>query len=142
MQPRPSRVMGRLDAVFWQFCNLGELRLQQCAHCGRVLWPPAPVCDTCLTEDLVWSRMSGRGTVKAHCIFERQYYPELPSPWPVILVELPEGPWFVSNPRGVRLEDLWSGLEMQVAFIDCVDGHGPFRLPVFEPVHESDRSAP
>lgn len=141
MQPRPPRVMGPLDAVFWGFCGRGELRLQQCADCGRVLWPPAPVCDTCLGEHLVWTQMSGRGTVKTYCIFERQYYPELATPWPVLLVELAEGPWFVSNPRDVPLEDLRPGLEVHVAFEDCQDDHGPFRLPVFELLHESDRSA-
>jgi hypothetical protein len=47
------------------------------------------------------------------------------------MVELEEGPWFVSNPVGIALEELSVGLPVKLAFIDCTDSHGDYALPVF-----------
>src|SRR4051794_7826258 len=97
MAPRrtPPRVMGGLHSVFWEHCDRSELVLQRCDDCQEYLWPPSPICDACLSTRLTWTPLSGRGTVFAHCVFERQYYDECPPPWPVLLVKLEEGPHFV-----------------------------------------------
>jgi len=131
-EKRPPRLLGGCHTTFWEHCARGELRLQRCADCGSYLWPPAPVCDGCLGEELVWTRISGRGRVLTYCTFERAYYPECPPPWVVILVELDEGPWFVSNPRNIAPEQLREGLPVQATLIECEDVHGRFALPVFE----------
>jgi uncharacterized OB-fold protein len=131
-EKRPNRTMGPLDAVFWEYCGRGELRLQTCARCRRIFWPPVPICDTCGTWDLVWERMSGRGKVLSGCTFERAYYPELPVPWDCILVELEEGPLFLSNPSGFTHHEITKDMPVKVAFLDCEDAFGAFRLPVFE----------
>lgn len=67
------------------------------------------------------------------CTFERKYYGDLlPIPWDTILVELQEGPLFISDPKGSRYRDVVPDMPVRVAFIECEDGAGPFRLPVFE----------
>jgi len=132
-EKRPDRTLGPLDAQFWDFCDRGELRLQRCADCTRLFWPPVLVCDTCGTWNLSWERMSGRGKVLSGCsTFERAYYPELPVPWDCILVELEEGPLFLSNPKGFSQLEITRDLRVQVAFIACEDAFGAFHLPVFE----------
>jgi hypothetical protein len=70
--------------------------------------------------------------VVSWCRLEQRYYPEVPVPWDAILVELEEGPLFISNPAGFGVEDIEANMAVRVAFIDCVDDAGPFRLPVFE----------
>ena len=51
--------------------------------------------------------MSGRGTIASWCTFERDYYYGLlPIPWDTILVELEEGPLFISNPQGFTWRDI------------------------------------
>jgi uncharacterized OB-fold protein len=79
-----------------------------------------------------WEQLSGRGTVVSWCTFEKRYYEELPVPWDVILVELAEGPLFVSNPFGFDSSDVAFGLPLHVTFISAEDDAGPFRLPVFQ----------
>jgi hypothetical protein len=64
--------------------------------------------------------------------FEHRYYKELPVPWDSILVELEEGPLFISNPAGFSRADMAAGMPLRVAFLDCEDDFGQFRLPVFE----------
>ena len=130
-QQRPDRVLGGGHTEFWDHCKEGTMRLQQCDDCSSWMWPPAPVCDGCLSSSLTWSPVSGLGTIHAYCVFERSYFTSLPAPWPVILVELEEGPIFVSNPHDIGLEDLSVGLPVKVDFLDCVDRHGDYALPVF-----------
>jgi len=68
------------------------------------------------------------------CAFHYDYYQGLmPLPYDAILVELEEGPLFISNPVGVDFAGLTADAPAQVAFLDCEDSAGPFRLPVFEP---------
>ncbi len=50
-------------AAFWRWCAAGELRVQQCAACGALRFPPRPLCPHCRAFDHDWARLSGRGTV-------------------------------------------------------------------------------
>ncbi len=130
---RPDRVLGPADAAFWRHCGRRELRLQRCGRCARWSWPPVLTCEHCGHPELAWERVSGHGTLLSWCTFERRYYRELPVPWDAILVALDEGPLFISNPTGVERDDLSVGLPMAVEFVNCVDAHGEYLLPVFGP---------
>ena len=131
-EKRPNRTLGNYDNTFWQFCNKGEFRLQRCNKCGKYLWPPSSLCDECLDEDLTWTVLSGKGKIFSYCTFGRSYHTECPAPWHVILVQLEEGPWFISNPKGILESEIARDLPVNVTFIDCEDEHGEFKLPVFE----------
>jgi uncharacterized OB-fold protein len=76
--------------------------------------------------------MSGRGKLVSWCTFERDYYDRLlPMPWETILVELEEGPLFISNPQGFTWRDVTFGMPLRLAFVECEDDVGTFNLPVF-----------
>ncbi len=128
---RPNRTLGPNHDTFWSYCNQAELRLQRCVSCGRIQWPPTPMCNECLSDEFIWDAMSGRGTINTYCTFERPYYAECPPPWEAILVELEEGPLMMSNPSGFSVEGMARGTPVRLAFIDCEDDAGPFKLPVF-----------
>ena len=133
VERRPNRVRGTGHDQFWEFCGQGELRLQRCDACQHLSWPPVAECERCGLSDLTWDAMSGRGTVISSCTFERAYYGDvLTVPYDAILVELQEGPMFLSNPSGFGVEGLEPHTAVQVTFVDCEDDAGPFRLPVFE----------
>ena len=66
------------------------------------------------------------------CTFEKDYYQgAFPMPWTNIMVELAEGPWFISEPSDFGENDLTPGLPVRLAFMRCEDGTGEFNLPVF-----------
>jgi uncharacterized protein len=131
-QKRPDRVLGSGHDEFWRWCNLGELRLQRCANCAKISWPVVKACEHCGDARLVWERMSGRGKVASWCSFERDYYSGvLPIPWETILVELEEGVLFISNPTDFTWKDISLNMPVNLAFVDCEDSAGPFKLPVF-----------
>ena len=49
------------------------------------------------------------------------------------MVELDEGPLFVTQPHELEADGLRDGLEMEVDWLDGEDGHGEYQLPVFRP---------
>jgi uncharacterized protein len=131
---RPNRITGPSHDKFWEYCGAGELRIQRCDACRHLSWPPTEACEKCGRAELTWEAMSGRGTLVSWCTFERRYYPELDVPWDTILVELEEGPLFISNPSGFSNIEGTKSTRVRATFIDCEDDTGDFRLPVFEKV--------
>jgi uncharacterized protein len=129
---RPDRVTGEPHDRFWQYTADGELRLQRCQACSHVSWPPVEACEICGDTRLQWAPMSGRGRVVSWCGFVQSYYKELSPPYDCILVQLDEGPLFISNPHGFGYDDIGADMPVQVAFVDAEDGAGAYRLPVFE----------
>ena len=118
---------------FWTFTEQQELRLQRCGECGRFRWPPGPVCDQCLSEDYAWEEVSGRGALLSWVIYRRGYFPEYPAPHTVLMVELDEGPLFVTQPVDIETHGLRDGLAMELSWLDGEDQFGAYQLPVFGP---------
>ena len=118
---------------FWTFTEQQELRLQRCGECGRFRWPPGPVCDQCLSEDYAWEEVSGRGRLLSWVIYRRRYFPEYPAPHTVLMVELDEGPLFVTQPIDIETHALRDGLAMELGWVDGEDSFGAYQLPVFSP---------
>lgn len=132
VQTRPDRRLGPGHDAFWAWCNQGELRLQRCKDCGGLSWPVVAGCEHCGGNELAWEQMSGLGKVVSWCSFEHDYYRGmLPVPYETILVELAEGPLFISNSADFGWEDITFDMPVKLAFLDCEDSAGLFRLPVF-----------
>ena len=130
---RPPRAMDPYAAQFWHFTLDKELRLQACSDCGKYRWPPGPTCGVCLSEDFNWAPVSGRGRLISWTTFHREYFPEYPPPHTVIVVELDEGPLFVSTPAHSEVAELAEGMLLQLAWLPAEDPLGAYNLPVFRP---------
>jgi uncharacterized OB-fold protein len=113
---RPAPIIKLFDGPMWDFINKGELRLQRCTGCGTLRYPPAGCCYKCLSDQYEWSPVSGRGKVKSWTVFYRQYYPELPPPVPVVLVEIEEGPIVVANLVDTDISALRLDLPVELTF--------------------------
>ncbi|MEY2926774.1 MAG: hypothetical protein RL367_1251, partial [Pseudomonadota bacterium] len=128
-----DRTMGPGHDQFWDWCAKAELRLQRCTGCHGFAWPVVDACEHCGGTAFEWTRMTGTGRLVSWCSFERDYYSGLlPIPWDTILVELDEGPLFISNPHGFGWRDCQAGMAVRVVFVDAEDGAGRFVLPEFE----------
>ena len=130
---RPVRVMDPYAEEFWSYTQEKELRLQRCAECSEWRWPAAAVCPACLSEEYQWAQVSGTGKLLTWVTFERQYFPEYPPPHTAVMVELDEGPLFISTPVDVQDEALSDGMPMVLDWADAEDRHGEYNLPVFRP---------
>ncbi|CAM5669792.1 OB-fold domain-containing protein OS=Streptomyces alboniger OX=132473 GN=CP975_15105 PE=4 SV=1 [Streptomyces alboniger] len=128
---RPT--MDEDGAPFWEYAARGELRIQACAACGELRWPPRPCCPHCRSFDGEWRAMSGRGRIWSYVF---PHPPLLPAyaaqaPYNAVVVELAEAPRvrlvgnLVAAPGApldsVAPERLRIGVKVQVVFAD-VDG--------------------
>jgi uncharacterized OB-fold protein len=82
------------SAGFWEGTAAGELRIQRCSNCGRLRFPPRPMCPYCNALDHSWDAMSGRGHIWSFVV---PHPPLLPAfmevaPYNVVVVELDEDP--------------------------------------------------
>lgn len=81
-------------APFWEYAAQGELRVQACAPCGELRFPPRPCCPHCRSFDSEWRRMSGRGRIWSYVV---PHPPLLPAyaaqaPYNAVVVELLDAP--------------------------------------------------
>ncbi|MFI1969595.1 Zn-ribbon domain-containing OB-fold protein [Streptomyces cinnamoneus] len=109
---------------FWTYAARGELRIQSCADCGGLRFPPRPCCPRCQSFATEWRLMSGRGHIWSYV---RPHPPLLPgyaeqAPYNVVLVQLADAP-------GIRL--VGNPVSAPDAALDSVD---PALLRVGAPV--------
>lgn len=103
---------------FWQAAQQGKLMLQQCGECGHIRYPINHVCPRCLSEQLDWVALSGRGTVYSSIVFHQVYHQAfaLDVPYNVSLIQLEEGPRMFSNVVGIPPSDVKVGDAVTVTF--------------------------
>lgn len=51
------------DSAFWDAARAGRLVVQSCADCGKVRFPPRPMCPHCRSERPHWISDSGAATI-------------------------------------------------------------------------------
>jgi uncharacterized OB-fold protein len=129
---------GEDEAPFWQGVERGELRVQCCARCSRLRFPPRPFCPHCQSPDSVWQPLSGRGTLWSYVIAHPPLvapFAEL-APYNVIVAALEEDPHLrmvgnlVAQPQGainqIKPEQIRIGARIKAVFSE---GPGGLRLP-------------
>ena len=122
-----------LTKPFWDGAREHRLVIQRCAACGHRQHPPEPVCAACLSFDLDFDPVSGRGTVYTHSVAMQVFHPWFADklPYVVAVVQLDEQPGLrlVSNVVDCDPLSVDVGDRVEVAFRP----HGSFVLPVFRP---------
>lgn len=131
MYEKPLPVLEPLSRPFWEHARRGQLVVQACGSCGHLHMPPTCVCPQCLGKELVWKQVSGRGKLVSWVVFHRAYWPAFKSelPYNVCLVQLDEGPLFVSNLIDADAAALEVGKSVTVTFDRVTD---EVTLPKFE----------
>ncbi|ACU77575.1 protein of unknown function DUF35 [Catenulispora acidiphila DSM 44928] len=111
-------------APYFAYAAKGELRMQACANCGEVLFPPRPMCPRCQGMEFAWKLMSGRGHVWSFAVPRPPLLPDYAAlaPYPVVVVELEED-------RRLRL--VGNLVAAEDADIDSVD---PATIEIGQPV--------
>ncbi|MDJ0460708.1 OB-fold domain-containing protein [Streptomyces sp. H27-C3] len=121
-------------APFWEYAARGELRVQACASCDKLRFPPRPCCPHCRSFDSEWRLMSGKGRIWSYVL---PHPPLLPAyaaqaPYNAVVVELTDAPRIrlvgnVVSAPGAALDSvdparLRIGARVQVTFTDPGDG--------------------
>lgn len=129
--PAPVPEPDGLSAPYWEGTRRGELLVQRCKACDTWQWGPEWICHRCLSFDLGWRRVAGRGRIYS---WERAWHPVHPAlkdrgPYVVVLVELPEAGnvRMIGNLLGDPLEPVVIGTPVEAVF-EPHDEPRPFTL--------------
>lgn len=124
-------MIGPLEEPFWHGGATGRLLIFRCAACGFWLHPPGPVCRRCLSPDVGPQAVSGRGRVRTFTVNHQPWFPSLPVPYVVAIVELEEqdGLQFLTRLVDCEVGAVEAGLAVEVKF----EAHGHVWLPLFGP---------
>lgn len=123
---------------FWEGTLAEELRVQVCGACGNRQFPGSACCTACLSQDLSWQAVSGRGEVFAFTIVRHAFHPTFADqiPYALVDVRLDEGPVVTSVLTDVDVSAVAIGMPVRVLFDEQTEDafHVPLRLPKFKPV--------
>ena len=128
---RPAPKVTPLSAPFWEHANRRILATPQCTACGTRHFPPGPNCPACLSTDLDWVPVSGRGKLVSWVVFHQVYWDDVREDMPYLAatVDLDEGIRLITNLTGPAAEAPAYGMPLQVTFLETLSGQ---LLPVFE----------
>lgn len=116
----------RWTEPFWQAARERRLTVARCASCGRFRMPPTPFCPHCLSQELEWPTLCGRGTIYSFTIVARAIFPEMEAciPYVPALVELPDadGVRLITNIVDVPVDHIAIGAEVEAVWDERRDG--------------------
>jgi len=61
--PAPVPEADGLDTPYWEATRRGELVIQRCGKCRAWQWGPEWICHACLSFEMGWERVEGRGVM-------------------------------------------------------------------------------
>jgi len=120
---KPLPAISSLNKPYWEGLRRRELRLQKCDACGKVWYPPSPLCSGCWSRKFSWTRLCGRGRVNSWVVFHQSYYRGYDNelPYNVAEVELEEGPRLLTNLMQVGYAEIRAGMAVEIVFDDVTD---------------------
>lgn len=132
-KPRPPLpIITPESAPFWRSADERCLRLQRCDDCAKFFYPPSTFCPKCWSTSLSWGPIAGTGTVFSFVVYRRLWHRAFSDlmPYAVAVIELSEGPRFVSRLTNVDVETIVCGMPVRITYEEVTDG---VTLPLFEP---------
>ena len=131
MTERPLPAITPETRHFWEGTRSGELRLQKCASCNHVYFPPRPFCPRCASGEVNVIAASGRAALYSYVIHHRPA-PGFVPPYSIAVVQLEEGPRMMANIVEVEQtpEALQLDMPLEVVFQRMND---EICLPLFRP---------
>jgi uncharacterized OB-fold protein len=112
--PKPTET----SRPFWDAAKRHELQLQQCGGCKAFIYYPRDRCPHCLSEQLEWRPVSGKGKVYSYTTVRRASTRSFSDqPYVLAIVELDEGVRLTTNVEAPP-ESIKIGMPVMVFFDD------------------------
>lgn len=121
---KPLPEMDPEEKPFWENLKAHEMKIQHCSDCESWFFPPRAICPHCLSENYVWTPVSGRGEVYAVTTFHLSFHPGYTKddlPYNVSIIKLEEGMRMVSNVVGCPVDQVKIGMPVEVIYDDVTD---------------------
>ena len=112
---KPMPVTTAISQPFWDGLKQGKILLQQCNQCEGWTFYPRMHCSHCLSRDVEFREVSGRGSLYTFTVARIPTLPEFagPEPQKMAVVELDEGVRVNTTIVGVKDDDLEVGMRVK-----------------------------
>jgi acetyl-CoA acetyltransferase/uncharacterized OB-fold protein len=133
---RPLPELTPANHWFWTSGADGQLRVQQCSSCGKLVHPPVPICPVCRSREAAPTIISGQATVVGVTVNSQGWLPGFDPPYVIAVVALEEdaGVRLTTNLVDCGPEDARIGQRVEVRFEQQED----VWIPLFAPTGELD----
>jgi uncharacterized protein len=134
IRDKPVPEPDALTWFYWEGTQAGQLLIQRCESCGHFQHPPDVVCPRCLSQSLVPTPVSGRGTIYAFTVarqaFDSAYVDDIPYVLGLVELEEQASLRILTNIVDANPDQLTSQLPVEVTF----EERQGFKLPQFRVV--------
>jgi uncharacterized OB-fold protein len=119
-KPLPRPLSPELTRPFWEAIKRHELMIPRCKTCGHVFFYPRSECPRCLSNNVEWMHVSGRGRLHTYTVVYQPANAAFRDDTPYIyaVVQLDEGPRMVSNIVQCNLDDVRVDMPLEAIFDD------------------------
>lgn len=120
---KPLPAIDQWTKPFWDSCKQHRLVMQRCNASGKFWFPPGPVSPITRGTDWSWTELCGRGRVASWVVMHQRYFAGFADdlPYNIVLVELEEGPFLISNMQDLKDRDITVGMPVKVVFDDVTN---------------------
>jgi uncharacterized OB-fold protein len=131
----PTPRLTEWNHPYFKAAEAGRLVLQRCNKCRKLNYYPRIACANCLSTELKWEEVEGRGTVYSFSIVWRPQHPSFEPYLPIIMVavELTCGILMIASLVDSEAAAVEIGMPVEVCFGALGDG------PVLPRFREPDR---
>jgi uncharacterized OB-fold protein len=116
--PKPIPEITAAMRPFFDAAREHRLVVLRCCSCGTLRFPARELCNSCLSREVEWVPVCGRGTIFSYSVMHQVYHPGFANevPYAVAVVELAEGVRMTTNIVDCPLTDLRIGMPVEVVF--------------------------
>jgi hypothetical protein len=132
-----KKPLPRIDAEskpFWEACRRHELYIQQCQACQAHYYYPRQTCPHCLSRQVQWVRLSGKGQVYTFTVTHQHggegFRDNLPLVLAYVELEGTNGVKMLTNIVDCDPQTVTIGMPVSVTFVDVSDD---MAIPMFKP---------
>jgi hypothetical protein len=100
--------------------NQGKLMGGKCKKCGKIHFPPRPLCDECFSKEFEWVEMPMKGKLLTYTVIHiapAQF--QTMAPYAMGIVEVENGLKISGMIKEVALDHLKIGMPLKLAFEAC-----------------------
>jgi uncharacterized protein len=128
---RPVPIPTNITQEYWGYVNQEQLRLPYCLDCNSFTYYPRPMCVRCMSRNLEYRPVSGKGTVYSYTVI-RSPQPAFKGmePYVVANVELPEGVRMMANILTDDVDSVKIGMPVQLTYQQATP---ELKMPQFVP---------
>jgi uncharacterized OB-fold protein len=103
-----------------KFMSQGKLMGGRCKKCGKIHFPPRPVCDVCYSKEFEWVELPTRGKLLTYTVIHiapAQF--QALAPYAMGIVELENGLRVPGMIKEVAVDQLKIGMSLTIVFEAC-----------------------